>query len=144
MKPYNYQAVWSDYSEWILQKNDVQNFNGQLNFTIIETHENERGRENLESLWYTFDFTVLISLTFSLPLLRWKRCQHGYVASKASIYLDTQTQSTNIRCRVPKKFCNVHVRLQPVTDDRGLVWVSLKLLKKKRHVGVVKNQWFNV
>ena len=43
MKPYNYQAVWSDYSEWDLQKNDMFNFNGQLNFTIIETHENEKG-----------------------------------------------------------------------------------------------------
>ena len=53
MKPYNYQAVWSDYSEWILQKNDVQNFNGQLNFTIIETHENEKGwKKSWKSLIY--------------------------------------------------------------------------------------------
>ena len=137
MKPYNYQAVWSDYSEWILQKNDVQNFNGQLNFTIIETHENERGRENLESLWYTFDLTVLISLTFSLPLLRWKRCQHGYVASAASIYLDTHTHPTNIRCRVYKNHCSIQLMLQPVTDDRGLVRVSLKLLKKKSGMKVL-------
>ena len=43
MKPYNYQAVWSDYSEWDLQKNDMFNLNGQLNFTIIGTHENENG-----------------------------------------------------------------------------------------------------
>ena len=31
--------------------------------------------------------------------------------------------------------------LQPVTDDRGLVRVSLKLLeKKKRHEGAVENK----
>ena len=52
MKPYNYQAVWSDYSELVLQKNDMFNFNGQLNSTIIETHtvRMKRGRENFESL----------------------------------------------------------------------------------------------
>ena len=32
----------------------------------------------------------------------------------------------------------MQVGLQPVTDDRGLVRISLKLLKK-RHVGVVEN-----
>ena len=51
MKPYNYQAVWSDYSGLVLRKNDMLNFNGQLNSTIIETHTvgMKRGRENFES-----------------------------------------------------------------------------------------------
>ena len=72
MKPYNYQAVWAGYSGLVLRKNDMLNFNGQLNSTIIETHTvgMKRGRENFESRLYAFNFTVLISLTFSLPLLR--------------------------------------------------------------------------
>ena len=43
MKPYNYQAVWSDYSELVLQRKDKFNFNGPLNFNIIETCKNEKG-----------------------------------------------------------------------------------------------------
>ena len=52
MKPYNYQAVWAGYSELALRKNDMLNFNGQLNSTIIETHtvRMKRSRENFESL----------------------------------------------------------------------------------------------
>ena len=42
MKPYNYQAVWSDYSELVLQRNDKFNFNGPLNFIVIETCKNEK------------------------------------------------------------------------------------------------------
>ena len=45
MKPYNYQAVWADYSEWVLQKkNDKLGFHGQLNFTefsFTETRNDE-------------------------------------------------------------------------------------------------------
>ena len=46
MKPYNYQAVWADYSEWVLQKkkNDKLGFHVQLNFTefsFTETRNDE-------------------------------------------------------------------------------------------------------
>ena len=40
MKLYNYQAVWADYSEWVLQKIDVLSCYDQLNSTKlgIDTH----------------------------------------------------------------------------------------------------------
>ena len=52
MKPYNYQAVWVGYSELALRKNDMLNFNGQLNSTIIETHtvRMKKNWGNFESL----------------------------------------------------------------------------------------------
>ena len=59
MKPYNYQAVWSDYSELVLQRNDKFNFNGPLNFTVIETCKNEKGVEKILKV-----FDILLTSQF--------------------------------------------------------------------------------
>ena len=53
--------------------------------------------------------------------------------------LDTHAQPTNIRGRVETNDFSIHMRHQPVTDDRGLVRVSFKLLKKQSQLGAIEN-----